>query len=181
MSAWLRPFWSLLPIVFLASCASPPRGLSPVTGFDTQRYLGKWYEIARYDHSFERGLTHVSANYSLRPDGKIEVWNQGYGAPAGAWKDIRGSAKSVGKDGEGSLLVTFFPPFGAGYHVIALDQVSYQWAVVAGPNRRYLWLLSRKLEISPGLRSKLDAIVEDAGYEPKRLIEVPQSNPPPRD
>jgi apolipoprotein D and lipocalin family protein len=171
-AAWL--------LFFVGGCASPPEGLSPVSGFDPSRYLGTWYEIARYDHSFERGLTHVSATYSERPDGRIEVLNRGYDSGKSAWRDIRGTARLAGDEDTGSLLVSFFPPFEAGYHVIALDRTGYQWAVVAGPNRKFLWLLSRTPEIGAATRAKLLRIVEESGYDPDLLIDVPQDAPPRR-
>lgn len=164
----------------LAGCASgPPAGVDPVTSFDPERYLGTWYEIARYDHGFERELTHVSATYTEKPDGSIEVANRGYHTGRQAWQDITGSARLSGDPETGSLLVTFFPPFESGYHVFDLDRRNYQWALVAGANRNYLWILSRTPEISPSLRRSLEDKVVAAGYDPEKLIEVDQANPPP--
>lgn len=171
----------VLVVLTLAGCATtPPAGLSAVTGFQPERYLGTWYEIARYDHRFERGLTHVSATYTKGADGRIQVLNRGYDTGAGRWQEIRGTARLQSADGgTGSLLVTFFPPFEAGYHVIALDQAGYRWAVVAGPNRDYLWLLSRTPRISAATRATLLRAVTGAGYDLEKLIDVPQDSPPP--
>jgi apolipoprotein D and lipocalin family protein len=172
--------WILALLLFLqGGCASPPEGLSPVSGFDASRYLGTWYEIARYDHSFERGLTHAWAHYSMGGKGKIQVVNYGYDPEKETWREIRGTARLAGDPDRGSLLVTFFPPFEAGYHVIALDREKYRWAVVAGPNRKYLWLLARTRKIDGPTRAKLVKLVEEAGYDPDGLIWVPQDSPPP--
>lgn len=165
--------------LFLISCASVPRGLTPVGDFDSRRYLGTWYEIARFDHSFERGLTHVRATYAAMPDGRIEVLNSGFDTGKKSWREIRGTARMAGELEKGSLLVSFFPPFESGYHVIALDRQSYRWAIVAGPNRKFLWLLSRTPSIDARLRAKLWHLVEEAGYDPALLIEVPQNDTPP--
>ena len=166
-------------LVMLAGCATVPRGLAPVGDFDARRYLGTWYEIARLDHSFERDLTHVRATYSPMADGRIEVVNRGYDSRVKSWQEIRGTARLAGEPELGSLLVSFFPPFEAGYHVIALDRQAYRWAIVAGPNRKFLWVLSRTPRIDPALRGKLWHIVEEAGYDPGLLIKVPQDRPPP--
>lgn len=164
-----------------AGCASAPKGLSPVSGFEAGRYLGTWYEIGRYDHGFERGLTHVTATYSRRPDGRIEVLNRGYDSEEGRWSEIRGTARLKDAAGEtGSLLVTFFPPFEAGYHIIALDRRAYRWAVVTGPNRKFLWLLARTPSIDARTRAAMMRVVTESGYDPERIIEVPQASPPRR-
>ena len=100
--------------MLLAGCTRVPAGLRPVTGFDSQRYLGKWYEIARLDHSFERGLTNVTAEYAVRPDGSISVVNRGYSPRAGKWRQVRGVARFRGDKTVGSLSVCFFWPFWGG-------------------------------------------------------------------
>ena len=170
-----------LALCLAIGCASsPPAGISPVESFDGDRYLGTWYEIARLDHGFERNLTHVSATYSEKPDGTIEVVNRGYDTKKEAWQEITGSARFAGDPETGSLMVTFFPPFESGYHVFALDRKAYQWAVVAGANRDYLWILSRKPTLSGSVRRSLDEAIAEAGYDPADLIEVPQDSPPPR-
>ena len=165
----------------VAGCASgPPVGVSPVGSFDSERYLGTWYEIARFDHGFERELSHVSATYSKRADGKIEVVNRGYHTGKRSWQEITGSARLSGDPETASLMVSFFPPFESGYHVFELDRRNYQWALVAGANRDYLWILSRKPEIAPSLRRSLEEKVAAAGYDPEKLIDVAQADPPPR-
>lgn len=190
LKAWkfLRSGWSRLVPGFgglilavatvVSGCASVPSGMKPVTSFQPEKYLGRWYEIARMDHSFERHLTHVSATYTELPGERIEVVNRGYDTNAGRWKEIRGKAKPAGDPETGSLLVSFFPPFSAGYHVFALDRQDYQWALVAGPNRKYLWVLSRRPSLSPSLKQKLYHLAAEAGYDTGSLISVPQTSPP---
>ena len=120
----LRP--SILALLFaltLAACATaPPDGVRPVTSFDINRYLGQWYEIARLDHSFERGMSDVNATYQLQDDGSVKVINRGYDTQRQAWKEAIGRALFIGDSSTGSLKVSFFGPFYGGYHVIALDQ-----------------------------------------------------------
>ncbi|MBI9019845.1 MAG: lipocalin family protein [Verrucomicrobia bacterium] len=130
-----------LLLLLLCGCAGVPKGIEPVTGFDLPRYLGTWYEIVRLDHSFERGLSHVSAEYSMRPDGGVRVLNKGRDATD--WKTAEGRAYFVGDAGTGHLKVSFFGPFYGAYIIFDLDKENYQTAYVCGPNRKYLWLLSR--------------------------------------
>ena len=120
-----------------------PIDTTPITGFELERYLGKWYEIARLDHSFEKNMSNVSAVYAEDKSGGIAVLNRGYNEKTGEWKQIKGRARFIGDESVGSLKVSFFGPFYGGYHVIALDRENYGYAMVAGPNRSYLWILSR--------------------------------------
>lgn len=130
-------------LLFLFGCTNAPQGITPIKTFDLDRYLGTWYEIARLDHKFERGLSQVSANYNKRPDGGIDVINRGYNGQTGKWKEALGRAYPLGDITQGSLKVSFFWPFYAGYHLIDLDQKDYSYALVCGPSRDYLWILSR--------------------------------------
>ena len=144
----------LLTALGLAGCSvSAPRGVEVVTPFEIDRYLGTWYEIARLDHSFERGLDNVKAEYSLRPDGNVEVVNSGYDQNTGKRKEAVGVAKFIGEENVGSLKVSFFGPFYGGYHVVELDE-DYQWALVIGQSRKYLWILARDKQIPDQLRSR---------------------------
>lgn len=126
----------------LAGCSDAPDGIEPVKHFELNRYLGKWYEIARLDHSFERGLTEVSAEYSMRDDGGVKVLNRGYHAEEGQWREAEGKAYFVGAADVGHLKVSFFGPFYGAYVVFELDS-DYRYSFVSGPDRDYLWLLSR--------------------------------------
>lgn len=175
-----RIFLSILLVIGLAisisGCSTaPPEGLTSVTPFDVNRYLGKWYEIARLDHSFERGLTDVSATYSLKPDGSLEVINRGFNTKKDEWKSATGRALFTGSPNQASLKVSFFGPFYGGYHVLALDQTGYQWALVAGPDRDYLWILARTKTLSPDIRDQLISEAKKMGFATDKLIWVEQS------
>ena len=165
LSAWL-----------LAACVSePPPGLQAVSPFDIQRYLGQWYEIARLDHAFERGMSDVNASYQLAADGSVTVVNRGYDVQRQTWKEAIGRAVFVGDRNTGSLKVSFFGPFYGGYHVIALDQQDYRWALVAGPDRDYLWLLSRSKTLPAEVREQLLSKARALGFATDKLIWVAQN------
>lgn len=157
----------------LAGCAStaPPEGITPVTGFELPRYEGRWYELARLDHSFERGMTDVSATYQRQRDGSVRVVNRGFDPAKGAWKQAVGKALFTGDANTASLKVSFFGPFYGGYHVAALDP-SYQWAVVVGPDRSYCWILARTPQLPAAVQSEIVARVKALGIDPQALIWV---------
>lgn len=119
-----------------------PTQLKPVGNFDVHKYAGTWYEIARIDHRFEKGLINTSAQYSLNPDGTVQVINKGYDPEKKAWKESQGKAKFLGDTKEAALKVSFFGPFYGGYNVVALD-ANYQTSMVIGQDMDYFWLLSR--------------------------------------
>lgn len=120
-----------------------PRKAVAVKPFDLNKYLGTWYEIARFDYRFEHHLDNVSATYTLNEDGTIRVDNKGYNYKKEKWEESVGTAKPVGDREEAKLKVSFFGPFYAGYNVIAIDK-DYMYALVVGDDTRYLWLLSRE-------------------------------------
>jgi len=153
-------------------CTSVPKGLEPVSGFDGTRYMGKWYEIARLDHSFERNLSNVSAMYTAKENGEIAVLNRGYNEKTGEWKQIEGNARFVGDETVGSLKVSFFGPFYGGYHVIELDSVGYSYAMVSGPSLSYLWILSRTTALNEAIYSKLVSRAAESGFDTTELIRV---------
>ena len=162
-------------LLVLGGCAvAPPSGVTPITDFELNRYLGKWYEIARLDHSFERGLSKVSATYSPRGDGGVKVVNRGYDDRAGVWKEAEGRAYFTGEPTVGSLKVSFFGPFYGGYHIIALDKESYSWAMISGPNRDYLWILARARELPPAVLDELLQQARALGFATDQLIRVEQ-------
>ena len=162
---------ALLP---LAGCnTSPPPGIAPVRDFQQERYQGRWYEIARLDHRFERGLQAVSADYSRNADGSIRVVNRGYDAAAASWRQAVGKAWFNGSADIASLKVSFFGPFYGGYHVAALDP-GYRWAVVVGPDKDYLWLLSRDKQAAPAAKQALLAVTTRLGVPTDKLIWVRQ-------
>jgi apolipoprotein D and lipocalin family protein len=118
-----------------AGCTGLPGDVNPVDGFDVNRYLGKWYEIARLDHSCERGLDKVSAEYPLRDDGCVKVINRGFDTANNKWQDVEGKAFFVNGETGGHLKVSFFGPFYGSYVVFEFDQEAYQYAFVAGYNK----------------------------------------------
>ncbi len=152
-----------------------PEGLKAVDGFDVNRYLGTWYEIARFDHSFERGLTNVSAEYALRDDGGIDVLNKGYDRVKSEWKEARGRAYFMGEKTAGMLKVSFFRPFYGGYNILALDKENYSYSLVCGPDKSYLWILSRTKKIEDFNLSKLLALARGLGFATDKLIMIDQS------
>jgi apolipoprotein D and lipocalin family protein len=165
-------------LLALAACSmQPPAGVVPVSPFDIDRYAGKWYEIARLDHGFERGLTDVNATYRRRPDGSVDVVNRGYDFQAGRWREATGTARFVGDPNRGSLKVTFFWPFYGGYHVAALDQRDYRWSLVVGPDRDYAWILSRDKRLTPEIRQELVERAQALGIDTQALIWVTQTRP----
>ena len=171
--ALLMTLGTITLAMMLTGCSTaPPAGLSSVTPFEVNRYLGKWYEIARLDHSFERGLTDVSATYAMQSDGSLEVINRGFNTKKNEWKSATGRALFTGSPQQGSLKVSFFGPFYGGYHVLALDQAGYQWALVSGPDREYLWILARTKVLAPAIRDQLVAEAKKMGFATDKLIWV---------
>lgn len=167
-----RSLLQILVTLLLGGCVALPKGVEPVTGFDLSRYLGTWYEIARLDHSFERGLSRVTAEYSLRDDGGVRVVNRGFSVESGKWKEATGRAYLLSKPEVGRLKVSFFGPFYGGYNVIALDRESYQWALVCGPNRKYLWVLARQSVMDEKILKGLIAEAAESGFAVDKLIRV---------
>jgi len=161
-------------LLLLAGCTGLPEGIEPVTGFDKDRYLGTWYEIARLDHSFEEGLSKVTAEYTLNDDGSIKVINRGYNAEEGKWEEAEGRAVFVGDSDVGHLKVSFFGPFYGSYVVFGLDEV-YSTAYLTGYNRDYLWLMSRTPEVSDEVLDAFKARAEAEGFELGELIVVEQA------
>lgn len=167
--------WTLLAFLsLLTSCTSVPDGIEPVRGFDADRYLGTWYEIARLDHSFERGLSKVSADYSRNDDGSIKVINRGYNAGEGRWEAADGRAVFVQHENIGHLKVSFFGPFYASYVVFELEQEGYSYAYVTGYNREYLWFLSRTKEVSDEAVEAFKRRARAEGFDLDGLIVVEQ-------
>lgn len=167
MKVW--KFCATALLICLGGCTGIPEGVEPVTGFDQQRYLGDWYEVARLDHSFERGLTQVSAQYALRDDGDIRVLNRGFDSEAGEWSEAEGIATFVGSPDVAHLKVSFFGPFYGSYVVFELG-ADYDYAFVAGYNTDYLWLLSRTPDVSDTLKARFIARAGALGFAVDKLI-----------
>ena len=162
--------------LLLTGCVGLPEGVKPVDHFNLDRYLGKWYEIARLDHSFERGLSKVSASYSLRDDGGIRVINRGYDAKKQKWKDAEGKAYFVNGADQGFLKVSFFGPIYGAYIVVEFDHENYQYSLVSGPDRSYLWILSRTPQMDPVTLKRLVEKAAALGFDTGKLIFVEQGN-----
>ena len=166
-----KPLLAILAI-FVTACTGAPDGVTVVTGFDLNRYLGTWYEIARLDHKFERGLSNVTATYSLRDGGGVNVINRGYNVEDQEWEEADGKAYFVGDEDVGQLKVSFFGPFYGGYNIIELDKDGYEYSMVAGPDRSYLWILSRTQTMDPDLLQGLIAKARELNFATDELIFV---------
>ena len=153
----------------LMGCTGIPEGIEPVTDFDQERYLGTWYEIARLDHSFERGLSEVTATYRANPDGSIAVLNRGFDQEEARWREAEGVARFVDSSTVAHLKVSFFGPFYGSYIVFELGE-NYEHAFVSGFNREYLWLLSRSPQVSDTLRNEFLETITKLGFAPDYLV-----------
>jgi len=171
----------LVPVLAAAAlfgCAGTPRGLGSlalVDRLDLQRYLGRWYEIARFTKGFERNIVGTTAEYSLRPDGRIQVVNSGFrDGVDGPYTEAKGVAWVPDARRPAALKVSFFWPFAGDYLVFGLDQESYSWALVGSDSRDYLWFLARTPEVSDELYGQMRQMAQDQGYDLSRLDKVPQ-------
>lgn len=173
MSLWKMLAAGGAALLSVACSTTPPKGVTPVADFNAERYLGRWYEIARLDHRFERGLNQVTATYSKRDDGGLKVVNRGFNEKKQRWQESTGKAYFTGPADRAALKVSFFGPFYGGYNVIALDD-AYQHALVCGPNRDYLWILARTPEIGEEVKTSLLAKAREAGFDVSKLIWVKQ-------
>ncbi|HRJ54430.1 MAG TPA: lipocalin family protein [Candidatus Thiothrix moscowensis] len=165
--------WLFVLALLVSGCVGVPDGVTPVTGFEVNRYLGKWYEIARLDHSFERGLEQVTAEYSPRDDGDIRVLNRGYNTAKQQWQEAEGRARFVGSKDVGQLKVSFFGPFYGGYNIVELDP-NYQYVMIVGNDRDYLWILSRTPQLDVAVQQRLVDKAKSLGFATEKLIFVKQ-------
>jgi len=159
-------------VLLLNGCVGIPENVNPVENFRLEKYLGKWYEIARLDHPFERGLTRVTAEYSLRDDGGVRVLNRGYSDKEQTWKEAEGKAYFVQRPDQGYLKASFFWPLYGSYIVFELDHENYRYSLVCGPDKSYLWILARDPEISADLKNILVAKAARLGFDTSKLIFV---------
>ena len=167
----MRSKFALCCLFALAGCTGVPDGVETVEDFELDRYLGTWYEIARLDHRFERGLSDVTATYSMRDDGGVRVLNRGRNEER-EWDEAEGKAYFVDAPDQGRLKVSFFGPFYGGYNVIELDKAGYQYSLVSGPDRSYLWILARTPELDQATLDRLVSKARDLGYPVDELIYV---------
>ena len=172
----MKKLMILLSTLLLTACLGMPKQVQPVNNFQLERYLGTWYEIARLDHSFERGLSHVSANYSLLPNGQVRVLNRGYSEQKKTWKQAEGKASFVQTPDIGHLKVSFFGPFYSSYVITDLDD-AYQYALISGYNHSYLWILARQPQIPDAVKQRLIAKAQSLGFDTRQLIFVQHASP----
>lgn len=168
----LNAFVALListAFLFCCSCVSIPDGVNAVKPFELNRYLGKWYEIARMDFKHEKNLNNVTAEYSLNEDGSVKVNNRGFDYVKNEWKQSIGKAKPYDNPDEARLKVSFFGPFYSGYNVVALDP-DYKYALVMGDNLKYMWILSRTKVVPEAIKNSYLAIAKKAGYKTGELV-----------
>lgn len=163
----------LVGITILSSCSSIPKNAKPIENFEVNRYLGTWYEIARFDFRFEKNLDNTVAQYSLDKNGNVNVLNSGHNYLKDEWRSAKGTAKFRGDKSTAALKVSFFGPFYSGYNVIALDE-NYKYALIAGKNLDYLWILSREKKIPEDIKQKYLKIATDVGYDTSKMIWVNQ-------
>lgn len=159
----------LLVCVLLTACVGDADKYPTVTGFEVGRYLGTWYEIARFDHSFERDLDKVSADYSLREDGGLKVVNRGFDTKKQKWHEAIGKAYFVQTPDIARLKVSFFGPFYGAYNVIELDKKDYSYVLITG-GKDYLWILSRSPQLSPDIQAQLIAKAQSLGFDTSKLL-----------
>ncbi|MBY0411839.1 MAG: lipocalin family protein [Burkholderiaceae bacterium] len=161
----------------LTACTTPrtPSGIQPVTQFDVERYMGHWYEVARFENFFERGLIRTSAHYSRNENGTVKVVNRGYDPLRKAWKEADGTARFVGDPSKAALKVSFFGPFYGGYNVVALDE-NYQWAMVVGSSKDSLWILSRTPELPWHVREHLMERARSMGLDVGKILWMPRAD-----
>lgn len=165
-------------IALLSSCTSIPKNANPVQSFDINKYLGDWYEIARFDFRFEKDLDNVMAQYSLNDKNNVDVLNSGYNYKKEKWVSANGVAKFRGDKNKAALKVSFFGPFYSGYNVIALDD-EYKYALVAGKDLNYLWILSREKSLPENIKTEYLKIAQEIGYDTSKLIWVKQDKTSP--
>lgn len=165
----------IMGLLSIIGCSSIPKGVTAIRGFDKEKYLGQWYEVARMDFRFERDLINVTATYTLNDDGSIKVLNRGYHVKDKVWKQASGRAKFARTPDVAMLKVSFFGPFYAGYNIIAIDP-AYQYALVAGNSREYLWILSRETSIPDEIKQQYLNIANDLGFKTSELIWTEQTS-----
>ncbi|MFN2361243.1 MAG: lipocalin family protein [Marinobacter sp.] len=161
-------------VILMAGCTGVPEGIDPVSDLNVERYQGTWYEIARLDHSFEEGLSNVTAEYTVQDDGSIRVINRGYSEEDGQWEEAEGRAVFVDDEPDGHLKVSFFGPFYASYVVFELDE-DYRYVYITGYDRDYLWFLSRSPTVDDDALAEFKEVAEEKGFDLDELIVVDQS------
>lgn len=180
----MKKIW-LLTLLFLTCCSvvenlGAPDNVTIIEGVDAEQYLGTWYEIARLDNRFERGLDNVTAHYELKEDGSIKVTNKGYNRKEKEWNVATGKAYFLDKPNAdntytGKLKVSFFGPFYGAYNIIALDKTYYNYVMICGPDKEYLWILSRTPELTYPIKQHLVSQANELGFDTDALVYVNQN------
>ncbi|MEY3017782.1 MAG: hypothetical protein RL336_917 [Pseudomonadota bacterium] len=160
--------------LMLSACVGVPDGITPVGNFERDRYLGRWYEVARLDNRFEAGMSQVTATYSRNDDGSIAVLNRGFVDAEGAWKEAEGVAKFVDSEDRGHLKVSFFGPFYSSYVVFELAE-DYSYSFVTSRDKSYLWLLSRTPRVDESLKQHFVARARELGFAADEIMFIDQS------
>lgn len=168
--------WKVSLILFsamisISSCKTIPENVLAVRPFNKNSYLGKWYEIARFDFKFEKNLTNTTAEYAINANGSISVLNRGFNTVSNEWKEAKGKAKFVNEDSIAMLKVSFFGPFYGGYNVIAIDE-EYKYSLVCGNSFDYLWILSREKTIPDDIKIKYLNLAKSLGFDTDKLLWV---------
>ena len=167
----MKIIMTIMAVLLFLNCNDKSAPTEPITGFDLEKYFGKWYEIARLDHRFERDMEQVTAEYSMRDDGKVKVVNRGF--KNDKWKKAVGKAKFAKDDKTGFLKVSFFGPFYGSYIIFELPD-DYSYAFISGDNTNYLWFLSRTPTVSDKLLEKFITEAKEYGFNTDDLIFVEQ-------
>ena len=162
-------------VLATVSAHALPKGAAAIEELDITRYAGKWFEIARMDFVFERGLINTTAEYSLADNGKIQVVNRGYNPKRDKWKKAEGKARFRTAAKNGELEVSFFGPFYGEYNIIALD-ADYRYALVVGNDAKYMWILSRERTLPEDVKDEYLEIARSIGVDTDKLIWVEQKD-----
>ncbi|NOU00193.1 MAG: lipocalin [Gallionella sp.] len=169
----MKRIW-IASVVLLWGCATTVlEGLEPVTGFNVERFMGKWYEIERIENMYETGLGNVSAEYFLSPDGNIRVIHRGFHPRRNSWSIATGQISFVGSRDVGSFKITFGSPVPLPYNVLEIDP-QYRYAMVSGIDRDSLWILSREPQLDRSILDSLVAKAKTLGFSTKNLMYVEQ-------
>ncbi|RKS87219.1 apolipoprotein D and lipocalin family protein [Orbus hercynius] len=168
MFKMIKTLWKRLLSKLILTRVSVPRGIKPISHFQPEQYLGKWYEIARLDNRFEQGLINVYAHYSYRDDNGLKVINRGYNKQKDQWQESIGKAYFLDTPNIAALKVSFFGPFYGGYHVVKIDP-NYQVALVVGSTNRYLWILARTPSISDKIKTEYIQMAKSLGFDISKL------------
>lgn len=151
-----------------------PDGVTAVTPFDLKRIQGDWYEIARLDHGFEKGLSHVRNHYEIGTDGEFKLENQAFDLRHGTWQNTTGKGALIGDPAVGRLKISYFGPFYGSFNIIALDEKDYKWMMATGPSTHYLWILARDKALDDAVMQNLIRKAVGLGFKLEKLIYVDQ-------